>query len=255
MNVESDNRKSSLKLSIVERFTFTVGLLTMSLVMTETPIAPILSIVLILFLKAERIGWLQILRFLLIPLVFIAVGLISIVLVLGVDEPDTVFVISKKYIPLSITLESLRMGEVVLWRSFNALLSLYFLIATTTPKEKNLLAIKLHLPQEMVELGILSYRYIQVLQKKKEEIRLAQQLRLGYTSYRKSFRSTALLLSTVFIYSAYAFRLNHQALLTRGYNGQLYFNSENNATVERWWLIVLFILLGATLILTYNYYF
>lgn len=255
MNVTSDSKIKVLRLGIIERFVLVVGFLVLSLVLTEMPIAPLLTLVLFFLLKIEKLSWRSIFYFLRIPLAFVVVGLLSIILVLSASEPNTVLLISRKYIPLSITIESLKMGEVVLWRAINALLSLYLLIATTTPKEKNQLAIKLNLPQEIIELGILSFRYIQLLDTKKQQIQLAQRLRLGYTSYRKSFQSTVLLLSTVFIYSASAFRLNHQALLSRGYNGRLYYASDDDFPTDRWWLILTVLVVVALLIFMYKCYF
>nr|MBS9768942.1 hypothetical protein [Flavobacteriaceae bacterium] len=211
-----------------------------------------LSAFLLIYLKIQGVKWRQLLAFLSIPIAFAFVGILSIILVLNAEATtDTIFVLSKKHIPLSITWASLRHGEVVLWRAFNSLLSLYILIALFSPQEKSILLAKLRVPQPLVELGVLSFRYIQLLGKKKQEILIAQRLRLGYTTYPKSFRSTVLLLSTVFIYSISAFRMNHQALLTRGYTGTLHYATTTDYRKDRIWVVGLIIGVLAVVLIGY----
>ncbi len=245
--------KHRLMLGVIERFVITAGFLLLSLVVIHSYAALALTLLLFFYLRFEAVSWRSLLRFLRIPIAFALMGLISIILVLGTNEPDTVLLISKGKIPLSITAESLQRGEIVFWRAFNALLSLYILIGTTTVKEKNALADKLRIPNFLVELSVLSFRYIHLLDRKKKEIIIAQELRLGYSSYRKSFRSVVLLLSSVFIYSISTFRKNYQALLTRGYSGKLYYiGNYENLPKDRWWLIVLILLSVFALLTLYQ---
>ncbi len=245
--------KHRLRLGVLERFVITLGFLLLSLVITHTYAALALMLLLFSYLRLEAVSWRSLLSFLRIPIAFALIGLASIVLVLGANEPDTVLLISERFIPLSITVESLQRGEIVFWRAFNSLLSLYILIATTTVKEKNALADKLRIPGSLIELSVLSFRYIQLLDRKKKEIVIAQELRLGYSSYRKSFRSVALLLSSVFIYSISIFRQNYQALLTRGYSGTLYYSDGyDDLPKDRWWLITLTVLGVFVLVVLYQ---
>ncbi len=233
------NKNLHNAVGIIERFTIAVAFLVLSLVLTQTVPALLLALSLLIFLRFQNVNWRDLLLFLRIPFVFAFVGLLSIVLVLNANAEDTVCTLSDKYIPLSITQASLMQGQVVLWRAFNSLLSLYIFIAMFTSQEKSVLVRKLRVPQPLVELGVLSFRYIQLLGRKKEEILIAQRLRLGYVGYRRSFHSTVLLLSSVFIYSISAFRMNHQALLTRGYTGTLHYGGAEDSKADRLWLILL----------------
>lgn len=248
----SGNRLFFRKLGVIEHFAVTVGFLVLSLVITNSLPAFILMLVLFLWLKVWGIAWRSIFVFLRIPLAFAFFGLLGIVLVMSVSHADTLWVISRKYVPLSITVESLEKAKIVLWRSLNSLLSLYILIATTSSQEKKALADKLHIPSGIIELGILSFRYIQLLDKKKQQIVTAQRLRLGYVSYTKAFRSSVLLLSTVFIYSLSAFRLNHQALLARGYTGTLHYSSADLLPKDRWWFVALVFVSVVSLLVCYQ---
>lgn len=242
-----------IQLGILEKFTLSISFLVMSLVIIRDMFAFILMLCLLSFLLFYNIKLKEILRFLRIPLIFAFFGLLSIILVLGTNENDAFWVISSKYIPLSITNESLAEGKTVLWRVLNSLFSLYILIATTSPIEKNTIAEKLHIPKSLIELGVLSFRYIQILEKKKREIMTSQRLRLGYSSYRKSFNSLALLLSTIFIYSITAFRTNYQALICRGYNGSLYHSPDiTNLPKDRWWVLLTFTILTIFILVFYQ---
>lgn len=240
-------------LGIMERFAIASSSLLLSLVITQTLSALLLSLSLLFLLIWQRISVYSLLQFLRIPLIFALLGLLSIVLVLGSEAQGTVFIISKQ-LPLSITESSLESGKIVMWRSLNCLLSLYFIIATTTLNEKIALTNKLFIPKPLVELGILSFRYIHLLEKKRKEILIAQRLRLGYSSYWKSLRSVAMLLSTIFIFSIHTFRMNYQALLLRGYTGQLLYNNSNNSQKDRAWFIILTLFITSFLILSYKFY-
>lgn len=245
-------KRSYICLGVVERFIITLCFLCLSLAVTRTSPAFFLALILLMALKLHAVPWRSLLHFLRIPLAFALLGLVSIVLVLGTEFRDTVVIISETYVPLSITKSSLQNAEVVLWRAINALLSLYFFIGTTTVKEKSALAGKLHIPNSLIELGVLSFRYIQVLEKKGKEIKQAQRLRLGYVSYRRAFQSIVLLLSTVFLQSMVAFQMNHQALLTRGYTGTLYYRNSNNLPRDRKWLVLLIIVCTIVLLFCYK---
>lgn len=248
------DRERYRTLGVIERFAISVGFLVLGLVITKTLAALLLTLLLLLTLKLQAVSWQSLFHFLRIPLTFAFLGLLSIVLVLGADTPNTLWVISRHYLPLSITVESLQMAEIVLWRVLNTLLALYFLIATTTPKEKNALADKLHIPKSLVELGILSFRYIQLLDKRQREIRMAQRLRLGYASYRKSFRSVVLLLSTVFVHSIITFRMNHQALRTRGYTGVLHYTDTKVFPKDSVWFVVMIFVIVVCVLIFYKSY-
>lgn len=240
------------RLGVIEQFAIAVAFLVLSLVLTKTLPAFLLMLFILAFLKWNKIKWRELYLFLRIPFVFAFVGLLSIVLVLNAEGSDAIWVLSERYIPLSITEASLQKGEVVLWRAFNSLLSLYIFIAMFSPQEKGYLLAKLRVPQSLVELGVLSFRYIQLLGKKKQEILIAQRLRLGYIGYRRSFRSTVLLLSTVFIYSISAFRMNHQALLTRGYTGTLHYGFAEDFPKDRIWVLLLVFCAVVAVLIVYN---
>lgn len=238
-------------MGVVERFAISAGLLVLSLVITKILPALLLTFALLIALKAQYISWQAIFFFLRIPVFFAILGLLSIVLVLSTDQADTLWVLSKRYFPLSITIESLEKARIVLFRSLNSLLALCVFVTATSIKEKSILAGKLHIPQPLVELGVLSFRYMQLLDKKQREIKVAQRLRLGYRSYRQSFRSLSLLLSTVFFYSVTIFRLNHQALLARGYTGVLHYGDTAASPRDRAWFVG--VVVGAVALLLYLY--
>lgn len=239
------------QLGVLEKLGISLSFLILSLVLTRDIFALFLMLTIWGGLLCYNISIKNVLLFLRIPLIFAFLGLLSIILVLEANENNALWIISQKHIQLSITSKSLAEGKVVLWRVINSLLSLYTLIATTTPIEKNLIAEKLHIPKPLIELGVLSFRYIQILEKKKQEIQTAQRLRLGYVSYKKSFYSSTLLLSTIFVYSINTFRINHQALLCRGYSGTLHHSPDITTFAKDRWSVLSALAIFTTLVLVF----
>lgn len=250
-----DKTTFPFQLGVLEKLSSSLSFLILSLVITRDIFALFLMFGIVGFLLCYNIKIKNILLFLRIPLIFALLGLLSIILVLEANEHNALWIISQKHIQLSITSQSLAEGKVVLWRVINSLLSLYTLIATTTTIEKNVLAEKLHIPKPLIELGVLSFRYIQILDKKKHEIQTAQRLRLGYHSYKQAFHSSTLLLSTIFIYSITTFRTHHQALLCRGYQGTLYHSTDITTLArDRWWVLSALVIFTTLVLVFYRMY-
>lgn len=237
-------KKEYLLLGLWEKFVFLFIFLILAITKTKehTPIY-IASVLFFYLFIVQKATIKSVLYFLRIPLFFALFGLLSIVIVLGISE-DAVWKLSLPYISLSITNESLLHTQTVAYRVFNSLLVFYGLVTSFNRDEYLHICKKLHIPSDLIELGVLSFRYVHILMNKAKEIHIAQQLRLGYVSYRISLSSFSLLLSSVFIYSTIFFRKNYQALLCRGYNKQLFYPIQITAQPHRWWLIGSFFIVG-----------
>lgn len=233
-----------------EKLSIFIGVLFLALTKTNgfTPLV-LTALLLIFILIIQKTPFRQLIRFLRIPLFFALFGLFSIILTLGSAE-NSIWVFSSKYISLSITNDSLFQTQTVAWRLLNSLLVFYTLIAYFTRDDFLKICEKTKLPIDLIELGVLSFRYINIVSQKAQEIRTAQQLRLGYTSYRISLNSFSLLLSSVFIYSSVFFKQNYQALICRGYDKQLYYPTKMHHRKDRWWLLI-FIIVSYFLLLFY----
>ncbi len=103
--------------------------------------------------------------------------------------------------PLAVRTDGLELAMLVLARSVSGMCCLYFLALTTPMIELFSVLKKSHLPESVVELSMLIYRYIFVFLDMAVQIKFAQTVRLGYGDFKKSFRSFGMLGSTLFIRS------------------------------------------------------
>ena len=109
----------------------------------------------------------------------------------------------------------------LLARAISLVSCLYFL-AFNTPMIDLLAGLgRLRLPPLIIELLGLIYRFIFIILAEVNVIFIAQRSRLGYSSYRTSFRSLGSLIATVFVRSYRRFDRLYTALESRGYSGEL----------------------------------
>ena len=105
--------------------------------------------------------------------------------------------------------------------AFASVSCLYFL-ALSTPVTDLVLALRrFHIPPLLIELMILIYRFIFLLQEIAHQISVAQKSRLGNCNYRTAIRSFGALLSALFIRSVRQSSILFDALEARGYHGEI----------------------------------
>jgi cobalt/nickel transport system permease protein len=130
---------------------------------------------------------------------------------------------------LSVSRQGLDQAELAFARSLAATLSLLFLAFTTPMTEIMGLLRSLGAPQLLVELMTIAYRQIFVFLEIAGQIRAAQEVRLGYSSFRRSLTSVGGLAGNILLRSLNRARQNHQGLLARGYDTELLFLSPRHA--------------------------
>ena len=99
--------------------------------------------------------------------------------------------------------------------------AMYFLALSTPVTDLTLCLGRLHVPRLLVELMELIYRFIFVLSDTAASIRTAQASRLGYRGARRSLNSLGLLASQVFLRAWKRADRLYAALESRGYTGSL----------------------------------
>lgn len=100
-------------------------------------------------------------------------------------------------------------------------LLMLLLAATTSPGELLATAGWLRLPDVLVEIANLMYRYLFLLLDEAQTVRLAQQTRLGYSHWREGLRSTSALFAVVLIRTYDRANRVYQAMTARGYTGEM----------------------------------
>ncbi len=123
--------------------------------------------------------------------------------------------------------EGFNLGLTVLARITGSVALLMFLSFTTPIHQLGYALIWLRVPKVIVEILLLTYRYLFVLWDEGMRIRQAQTLRLGYPAWRsisgwkQALRSTATLMGMVFIRAYDRAESTFSAMQVRAYNGNI----------------------------------
>ena len=209
--------------SVMEKMLLGGGSLLIVLLMPQ----PIILITVIILMHGvmiyAKIPMSYLLRLWLTPLAFLVTGLISVI-VSGSLEPFRALVlwqIGPLY--LGVTKPGLMTAQALLLHS-TAAVSCLFMLATTTPIAHIAAYLSRFAPLRLLmEISLLTYRFIFVFLACVGQIYLAQQSRLGYTGMRCSLKSLGLLAANVGRKSFITATDLYTALLARNYGDQLVF--------------------------------
>lgn len=222
---------------------FSVGTMLLMIVLNQLWISAavfVLMVALTLFWGKCNVR--RYLALLSIPLLFIIVGVLTIM----IDRSDELLV-SFGFWGLGISAGGYATAIAIFGKSLAAVVSLYFLIINTPINDIIEVLRKLHVPNFLLELMILIYRFITLMVENAEQILTAQKCRLGYVDYRTSFQSLALLMARLFSVSYERGQRVMIAQESRNYDGDLVFYpiayTEKNRyfvyTVLFWLLLIL----------------
>jgi cobalt/nickel transport system permease protein len=102
-----------------------------------------------------------------------------------------------------------------------ALSCLFFLVLTTSITDLCVILRRIRMPQVMVEMSMMIYRYIFLFLEVSEKMSLAQKLRLGRSGWLSSIRSLAMLIGSLFIRTLDQGERTLIAMTARGYSGDI----------------------------------
>ena len=168
-------------------------------VSSATPIAPLFIAVTmsLITVRLAKIPWAFYSKLLLIPLSFSLLSAIVVAFMHG--GGDQLFAFSVFGITLGISEDGANLALLLIARTFGGMCSLFF-IALTTPMVEIFSILKsVGLPDFLVELSMLIYRYIFVFVDQAAVIHSAQVMRLGDAGIKNSINSFAMLSSVLFL--------------------------------------------------------
>ena len=162
-----------------------------------------------------------------LPLGFVILGSISIAFTLHANPNTSLFCWEIKNICIGIEEAGLNKATALFCKAMAAVMALNYLIFSCSLSEINEMGRKLRVPLILRELFVLTYRYISLLFGFTTQVHIAQRNRLGYVNRKQSILSLAMLFSSVFIKSLQYSQCNLEALQSRGYKGEFYFQNQN----------------------------
>ena len=150
-----------------------------------------------------------------VPIVFIIMGSAAIAISIGQNSSDMLFSLHFGNTYFGVSHTSLLSAVRVMIKCFGAVSCMYFLSLTTPMVDLFTLLRKSIIPNFIIEIAELIYRYIFVL------FDVSQDARLGYSTLRVSYHSTAQLASNLFIRSFNQAEKTYTAMESRGYDGEI----------------------------------
>ncbi len=197
---------------------FAVTTLLVSLVSTS-PVVPVIVALFMSFLIIfhAKIPWKFYLKFLTIPVLFGLITFIFMALFFGVGN----HIWDLGIFGLAVTEDGFNRGLLVFSRILSGFTCMSFLALTVPMTELFSELKRFRIPQIVMELGMLMYRYVFVFLDEGINMYHAQETRLGYSSIKKSFKSMGMLGSNLFIRTWVKGEQAHIAMESRCYNGSI----------------------------------
>ena len=166
----------------------------------------------------------NIIELLKIPLLFLFVSCL-VILLEAVREPMGLWQMKLGGIWLCVTADSLHRAVTLFFQSMGAVCCLYFLSASTPMPQIIEVLRRCHVPELVIELMYLIYRYLFVLLEVQRQLTVAATTRLGYVGLRRSVSTAGLVSGTLLASSFRRSRACFDAMESRGYDGKLAFLS------------------------------
>ena len=161
------------------------------------------------------------LRLMRAPFLFVLLGALTIFIVRFDSASQVLFGIPVGGAVYGVSAASALRGARLLARAMGCVASVYFTVLSTPVTDLLPALRRLHVPQLLLSLAELIYRYVFVLYDAARRIRVAQHARLGYQGLRRGFSSLGALLAAVFLKAYRKSDRIYDALESRGYTGGL----------------------------------
>jgi cobalt/nickel transport system permease protein len=161
-------------------------------------------------------------KLLTIPTYFLIFSIIATLISISKEPIDFIVNIKLYKFYIGISSLSLNISINLLLRSMCCLTCTYFLVLTIPFNQMILILKKLYIPKTAIEITVLVYRFIFIFLEEIQEIYTSQHLRFGYINLKTSYKSTSILISTLFIRVMNRYKDMSISLETKLYNGEFY---------------------------------
>ncbi|WP_099188368.1 cobalt ECF transporter T component CbiQ [Tepidibacter mesophilus] len=205
------------------KFYFAMSFLILSLlnknIYTFVSIILFMSVIIVFFAK---INFKHYIKMILIPLSFLTISIIAILFSVSKDSKDFLHYIQVLNLNIGITSYSLDTSKVLFFRALSCLTCAYFIALTIPINQLILVFKKIKLPNVFIEMVVLIYRFIFIFLEEAQEIYVAQDMRFGYISIKKSYKSLSMLISSLFVRVMLRYKDMTISLDSKLYNGEFY---------------------------------
>lgn len=158
-------------------------------------IIAIMSLVIVGIAKIELKDYIHFIK---IPLVFLIISIIMILLTFSKDKEVLLYSIKVGSLYIGVSNESIISSIHLFFRALSCLTCIYFIMLTTPFNQLIFVFKKLHLPDIVLEISMLMYRFIFIFMEEVADIRKSQELRFGYINLKNGYNSFGLLVNMLF---------------------------------------------------------
>ncbi|MDU4861788.1 MAG: cobalt ECF transporter T component CbiQ [Terrisporobacter othiniensis] len=184
----------------------------------------IMSFVIVGIAKIELKDYIHFIR---IPFVFLILSIIMILLNFSKDKESLLYSINIGSLYIGVSNESIVSSTRLFFRALSCLTCIYFIMLTTPFNQLIFVFKKLHLPDIVLEISMLMYRFIFIFMEEVADIRKSQELRFGYINLKNAYNSFGLLVNMLFKRMMIRYDEMSIALDMKLYDGTFYIVEED----------------------------
>lgn len=137
-------------------------------------------------------------HFIKIPLIFLIISIMMILLTFSNNKDSLLYSINAGSVYIGVSNESIITSMHLFFRALSCLTCIYFVMLTTPFNQLIFVFKKLHLPDIILEISMLMYRFIFIFMEEVADIRKSQELRFGYINLKNGYNSFGLLVNMLF---------------------------------------------------------
>ncbi|WP_338450750.1 cobalt ECF transporter T component CbiQ [Niallia oryzisoli] len=236
----------------IEKMFFAFSLLFFSLAVKDVIVSlATFSVMSLFILFGAKIPVNYLIKLLLLPFFFLLSGIVTILFSIAdidADMPNVIWSSSFISWNLYITSDSLTSAFQLFCIAMGSISCLYFLILTTPVHDILKVLRKLKIPQLLIEIMEITYRFIFVFLETTSSIYQAQNSRLGYRTKRQWLYSISLLISALFIGVFKRAKELTNAMESRAYANEMGYMDDGYNLSAASWLVISAILACLTIV-------
>jgi cobalt/nickel transport system permease protein len=208
------------KCSPITKLFFALSAILISVSAPSPPVPIIIfSVVSVLLLVFAKVRAKLYFKLMISPILFVSASCIIIAFFFGSTDPIAYMKIQGHGI--TVYGDAVNLSITLFCRVLGSVSSLFFLSLTTPMMDTWNVLRKMGTPAILVEMSMLIYRYLFAFLEVASRIHTAQELRLGYSTLRRTFTSISLLATNLFIGTLQQGERTFNAMTARGYDGTI----------------------------------
>lgn len=185
----------------------------------------LMSLIIVCAAKIDLKNYIKLLK---IPLYFLFMGIGLNLINIGFSSENMIYSFNINGLYIGTSIDSINTSLYILIRSMSCLSCVYFIVLTTPFNDLMFLLKKMMLPDTVIELSMLIYRFIFIFLEEIMDIRKSQQLKFGYTNLKNSYKSLGMLASILFKRMMIRYEDLSISLDIKLYNGEFHIVGDEN---------------------------